>query len=350
MRKLHLAYIAGFLILVGLLCFFVYFIYSRSSSSTVKVQDGVQYLKIEQNSSIPPFFEKDTPYQIFPSPIPGQMVDFPSVFNDINNSSNYLVDISIVISVSPKWGNFEAIPLINEIFEYFANRPNLSYEVLIVDNHFKSKGIYEFAESHQNIRILTLQRSHYLDTSRLIGACHSRGRLIFMYAPHEGVPFSEFEKFHQKAKSAEKYGQNFIVLGGWKKREDEESIFRTNLSLFCDFLNNILSSFVASLKEDGYSRCRSYLFSRSAAKLIFSNIHVAGSTVDGDAVVIADQAGDVTIKVAKLDVENGKVAQKPTLKKLDALLMFAVSLILRSLGIWKLKKSKGNGEAGGSLL
>ena len=335
-------YLLIFFILFVIFCALVYIIYFLIKK--ISRPELPEALKNGTNENLAKMVE----YYIDPPPNPDRATPFPSLFNQ----SNEILDISILVMNDEMSGDLievlkEIINVLScpdvadQILRINANKTKvLTYEIIILDNypsHMKPE-IFDFALANPEVKILHLKEHYSLYTAFKVGLYHTQGRLIFSYLHSEGVKFNEISKYLEKMEIEKRKNEFIAVFGKWKQREDEESVFKTNLSIFLDFLFDYFQSFW-NLKENEYHRCFTYLINRPCAKIVHLNTKLFDIPNDIEIISLA-QSGYLAVKVTDVDAYDDAVLSKTSTQKLDELSSLLSCQLMYGTGFWKVKIPK----------
>lgn len=256
------------------------------------------------------------------------------------------VDLSVIV---PAYNEESRLPLMmDEALEYLTNRqkvnPNFHYEIIVVDDgstDSTSKVALDYSERYgsNQVRVLTQVKNRGKGGAVKMGMLRGRGRLL-MFADADGATkFSDIQKLEeslQKQTSQEKLEDEMVIVCGSRAHLEEESIaqrsiIRTFLMYGFHFLVWFLC--VHGIRD---TQCGFKLFTRSAARLLFCNLHIHRWAFDVELLHIAQHFG---IPIAEVAV-NWTEIPGSKLSPIQASIQMARDLFMIRLryltGSWKM--------------
>ena len=271
------------------------------------------------------------PSQLFiePSPVPGENIPFPSVFDPSE------LQYSIII---PVYNEEERIfSLLTDVYEYFSELHNYSSEntfEVIVANNSSTDDTHDisinFCREHPEFRVLSLPSQRTLRQAISAAGLRTRGRRTLLYVPFQGIPISIFDKYLRSAPDVYETG-NFVVVGRYLRNSESDSSKRSSLSLFSEYLTNLLLD-IYGVKSSARNICGTVLLSREASKIIFPRLKRTLSGYDYEMLVVA-KATHVKVKVVDLDIENDFSSKVKTNYRIDTLLSIIRIILLYKIGL-----------------
>jgi hypothetical protein len=307
-------------ILLALLIYLLYYSYRyRDSTSESADLPGVARPKGSCASAPEPPRQR-VEFYIEPSPIEGQKIPFPSIYN-IDEE----LDLSIVVPVkncASKLSDY-----LQPISEYFAGR-TFTYEIIVVDC-CSSDGTHAnaltYANEHQFVRVLRISRWTAASTAIMVGCTRTRGRWIFLYNPGDGIDVAEFAAFETKLRSLLPFSREALVAGAWRAAPEDFSILRSTFNIWLQWLTERFLS-LAGVKESACKHARTFLMTRPAAQLMFSLLKLSVTCYDHEILVLAARIG-MEVKSAKLNAANPYRYDTPSEERLDEIIVVAQALL-----------------------
>jgi len=216
-------------------------------------------------------------------------------------------------------------PMLDDCFEYLerksTNEANFKYEIIIVNDGSRdktSKVAMDYVEMYggEKIRLLNLVKNRGKGGAVRLGVQSSRGEFILFADADGATRFSDldklYSKFRLKFRKAEEKGSewNFpcIICGSRAHLEQDSiaqrSIFRTVLMYGFHFLVWLFT--VRSIRD---TQCGFKLFTRSAARICFPNLHIERWAFDAELLYIAECLDIAMDEVAVYwtEIEGSKV-------------------------------------------
>ncbi|EDO47036.1 predicted protein [Nematostella vectensis] len=207
------------------------------------------------------------------------------------------IDLSVVV---PSYNEEERLPIMmDETLEYLLEKkksnPSFTSEIIVVDDGSKDKttevGLrYAKQCGVSSVRVLTLAKNRGKGGAVRMGVFSSRGRKILMADADGATKFSDLDRLDTALNdvTAAKGVKPAIVCGSRAHLQEEavatRSAFRNFLMYGFHFLVWFLC--VKGIKD---TQCGFKLFTRSAALLTFSALHVERWAFDVELLYIAQQ-------------------------------------------------------------
>lgn len=225
-----------------------------------------------------------------------------------------------------------------------AKDPRRTWEIIIVDDGSSDRTCevaLDYVASHgtDNVRLLSLKLNRGKGGAVKRGMMVSRGKYILMADADGATQFSDIEQLEQRLQAIEK-DQFGVAVGSRAHLEDQDVVRKRSL------LRNILMwgfhflvAFIGGIRGIRDTQCGFKLFTRDAARVLFSNLHVERWCFDVELLFLA----------AKFQIPVTEVAvnwQEIDGSKLDT--FWSTFQMLRDLlrirlcytfGIWRASKS-----------
>lgn len=231
---------------------------------------------------------------------------------------------------------------------------DITYEVVIVDDGSTDK-TFEVAKKFQLENVQKYASKGALNIIRVdenigkggavrIGVDHSLGKYILMVDADGATDFKDISKLYKAIKSIEESSSAFegtvgVAIGSRAHLQDESVIKRSLIrTILMKGFHSLLAVFISTKIRD--TQCGFKLFTQTAAKKLFGNLHVRRWAFDVELIYLCDL---LNIPIAELAVEWHEVeGSKLIQNKLDIVttsLTMARDIICIRLcylfGIWK---------------
>ena len=311
-------------VLIGLLIISFIYIVCDSFVSDVTLYDLTQ---------LPPRDPNHVVYYIEPSSEP---VQFPSVFSVSSLYASFVI---------PAYNEELRLPkMLNETIDFLLGReqvdPQFTWEIIIVDDGSRDRTAQvaiDYAKKYDNIRLLRQPRNMGKGAAVQAGCLHARGKLILMVDADGATNISEFNALEEKLLELLSRNRMAVVVGSRAHLEGigENKANRTKLR---DFLGKafhllIWLSGVRGIKD---TQCGFKLFSREAARWLFSNQHVQRWCFDPELLVIARKK---KMEIAEIPVEWNEI--EGSKMKVSSMIKMAIDLMRIAVfyftGLWSVK-------------
>ena len=315
----------SFLLFAACIFIFIYALVLRIGSSRKPAKSKMQPRAQTTQQPI-----KEPQFFIEPSPIPGENIPFPSVYDPPE------LQYSIIIPVRNEAERI--FSLLSEVYEYFSTLGSESFdntfEVIVADNSSTDEThdiSVNFAREHPEFRVLSLPSLCTLRQTISAAGMSTRGKCTFLYIPFQDIPISIFETYLRSAPDFYDTS-NFIVVGRYKGNSESDESKRSSLSLFCESFTNFLLD-IYGVNSSARNICGSVLFTREASKAIFTGLKATLSGYDYEMLIVAKEA-NVKIKVVQLDLENEFSSKAKTSYRIDTLLSVIQSMLSYKFGLY----------------
>ncbi|KAI9141873.1 nucleotide-diphospho-sugar transferase [Paraphysoderma sedebokerense] len=278
---------------------------------------------------------------IYTHPLTSQPESFACVFHPPT------LDLTVIF---PAYNEVKRLPkTLEETIEYLVSREQknkkerkgeFKWEVIVVDDGSKDETANVAMDvarklKEGRIKVLKLVKNRGKGGAVTQGVLRSSGKFI-LFADSDGATlFSDIEKLESEMnKNPKELG---VVIGSRSHLVKTEAVVKR--SMIRNFLMYSFHSilYVLGIRSIRDTQCGFKLFTRSAAQIIFSNIHVEGWIFDIEVLLIAEMTGipvkEVTVNW--VEVEGSKMSLVR-----DSIKMLRDLLIIRGcylLGVWKVK-------------
>lgn len=250
---------------------------------------------------------------------------FPSIFDD------HSVTLSVVI---PAKDEEKRLPkMLDECTAYLEKKRKQSgdkftYEIILVDDGSSDRttevGLkYSSKMSSDKFRVLTLKHNRGKGGAVRLGFWVTRGKYLLFADADGATKFDDFEKLFDEIKNLEKTssdgdddvgagepigvktGKDLAVVVGSRAHLEKESIaersfFRTVLMLGFHFL-----VWLFCVRTISDTQCGFKLFTRNAARVLFSNLHIERWAFDVELLYLAERLkipiGEVAVNWHEVD-------------------------------------------------
>eukprot|EP01120_Amphizonella_sp_Union-15-10_P009414 TRINITY_DN3553_c0_g3_i1.p1 TRINITY_DN3553_c0_g3~~TRINITY_DN3553_c0_g3_i1.p1 ORF type:complete len:381 (-),score=65.08 TRINITY_DN3553_c0_g3_i1:27-1025(-) len=235
-------------------------------------------------------------------PIKKKRLRFPSIFQAYE-SLETPVSLSVI---APAYNEENRIrKFLRETLDYLETRSkknhSFTFEIIVVDDGSSdntAKVVLDFIENEgtDDIRVLRLKKNRGKGGAVRRGMMVARGKYLLMADSDAATKFSDVENLERKMESIEKDGKG-IVCGSRHHLEEaaiaERTILRNVLMWGFHFLVSFLC--VRGIRD---TQCGFKLFTRSAAKNVFWNLHVERWAFDVELLYLATRFGIPVAEVA----------------------------------------------------
>ncbi|XP_068701650.1 dolichyl-phosphate beta-glucosyltransferase-like [Montipora foliosa] len=258
------------------------------------------------------------------------------------------IDLSVIV---PSYNEEKRLPIMmDETLEYLENekknKPSFTYEIIVVDDGSKdqtSKVTLEYVKKIgvHKMRLLTLEKNRGKGGAVRMGVLSSRGRRILMADADGASKFADLARLQVALDdlNGKKGNKAVIVCGSRAHLQDEAVAERSLLRNFLMYGFHFLVWFlcVRGIKD---TQCGFKLFTRPAALLTFTALHVERWAFDVELLYIAQQ---LKIPLAEVAI-NWKEIDGSKMIPFWSWLQMGKDLLLISLryivGAWKIKPLK----------
>lgn len=284
-------------------------------------------------------FEQEK-YYLDTSSDPPKKKLFLSIYDDPTLS------LSVIV---PAYNEESRLPLmLDECMHYLECRSkdhsNFTYEVIIVDDGSSdatTKVGLKYSEKYgsEKLRVLTLIKNRGKGGAVRLGMLSARGRKLLFADADGATKFSDIEKLEKEMLTQLVNNPKSVAIGSRAHLEQQaiatRSFFRTVLMYGFHFLVWLFC--VRTIRD---TQCGFKLFTRDAAKHIFSNLHVERWAFDVELLYIAEKTKMIISEVAVnwTEIEGSKLVP------VWSWLQMGVDLVLiwlkYQIGIWKICDTK----------
>ena len=260
---------------------------------------------------------------------------FPTVFDEPEVYTSFVV---------PAYNEEKRIPsMLNETLAYLESRrdsdPSFSFEIIVVDDGSKDRTVdvvYDYAESHPEIRVLKQPMNMGKGAAVAAGCSHARGQYILMVDADGATKIDEFGELEKKMKQLQQKNKEAIVVGSRAHLEGQDKANRTPIRRFLGlaFHMLILLSGVRGIND---TQCGFKLFSREASQWLFPNQHIERWCFDPELLVIGRKR---KMEIAEVPVEWNEI--EGSKMKVSSMVKMAIDLLriaaFHGMGIWTIKQ------------
>ncbi|RKP08482.1 nucleotide-diphospho-sugar transferase [Thamnocephalis sphaerospora] len=212
-------------------------------------------------------------------------------------ADNASVTLSVVV---PAYNEEERLPLmLDETVGFLDQRkksqPDFTYEILVVDDGSRdrtSEMALEYAKKHENehIRVLTLAANRGKGGAVAEGMLRARGERLLFADADGATKFADIEGLESELAKLSSDGLG-VVVGSRAHMVRTDAVVKR--SAIRNFLMHSFHQllYVLGVREIKDTQCGFKLFTRSAARSIFRNVHVEGWIFDVEVLLIAMHCG-----------------------------------------------------------
>ncbi len=228
---------------------------------------------------------------------------FPSI------SEKATLDLSIII---PAYNEEERLPVcLDEIFEYFGKNQGINYEIIVVNDGSKdstSDVVLKYTDkySSDNIRLLEFEKNRGKGGAVRQGVLVARGETVLFCDADGATTFEDVDLLLKKLKSQEK-SNNFgsLVVGSRAHLENDSIAERTFFRTILMKGFHIWVKVIGGVSKVQDTQCGFKLFTRSAAKFLFENLHIERWAFDVELLYTSEQhkmeIGEVAVRWQEID-------------------------------------------------
>lgn len=258
------------------------------------------------------------------------------------------IDLSVIV---PSYNEEERLPImLDETLDYLENKkknhPSFTYEIIVVDDGSKdgtSKVALEYVKKYgvHKMRLLTFEKNRGKGGAVRMGVLSSRGRRLLMADADGASKFADLLRLESALDDINgKKGNKAVIICGSRAHLQEEAVAERS------FLRNLLMHVfhflvwllcVRGIKD---TQCGFKLFTRPAALLTFTALHVERWAFDVELLYIAQR---LKIPLAEVAI-NWKEIDGSKMIPFWSWLQMGKDLLLISLryltGAWKIEPMK----------
>ncbi|XP_028397451.1 dolichyl-phosphate beta-glucosyltransferase-like isoform X2 [Dendronephthya gigantea] len=253
------------------------------------------------------------------------------------------VELSVIV---PSYNEEERLPvMLDEAFEYLEERkkhePSFTYEIIIVDDGSKDRTTqvalkYVRKYGVELIRVLTLTKNRGKGGAVRLGMFSSRGKQLLMVDADGATKFSDLTKVQNALQKIE--CDPAISVGSRAHLQDEAVAQRTLLRNLLMYGFHFLVWFlcVRGIRD---TQCGFKLFTRPAALLTFTSLHVERWAFDVELLYIAQR---LNIPITEVAVNWQEIDGSKMVPIWSWLQMGKDLLLIRLryiLGVWKISST-----------
>ena len=257
------------------------------------------------------------------------------------------IDLSVIV---PAYNEEERLPvMLDEAFEYLEERkkcePTFTYEIIVVDDGSKdatTEIAMKYVKNHgtELIRVLTLTKNRGKGGAIRLGMFSSRGKELLMVDADGATRFSDLTKVQNNLHKIinGKESELAIAVGSRAHMQDEAVAQRTLLRNLLMYGFHFLVWFLC-VRGVRDTQCGFKLFTRPAAILTFTSLHVERWAFDVELLYIAQR---LNIPIAEVAVNWQEIDGSKMVPFWSWLQMGKDLLLIRLryiLGVWKISKN-----------
>mmetsp|Transcript_9282 Transcript_9282/g.13929 ORF Transcript_9282/g.13929 Transcript_9282/m.13929 type:complete len:312 (+) Transcript_9282:92-1027(+) len=272
---------------------------------------------------------------VYRDPKTGEQKSFPSIFEPAG------VELSLVV---PAYNEEKRIQkMLDETVQYLQDR-RVDYEIIVVDDGSKDKTSQVSLEytkklGTDRLRVMTLKENQGKGGAVQQGILHARGKYILMVDADAATEIKDLDRLRGEMRKIEDRKGMGVVVGSRAHMQEEATAkrkwYRSILMHGFHLLVYILA--VKTIKD---TQCGFKLFSRNAARILFSNLKLRRWCFDVEILHIAEA---LSIPLKEVAV-NWQEVPGSKLKVLEASILMGRDLVViracYMLGIWTIKKAR----------
>ncbi|THD23907.1 Dolichyl-phosphate beta-D-mannosyltransferase [Fasciola hepatica] len=254
--------------------------------------------------------------------------------------------LSIII---PAYNEAERLPkMLNEAVEYLEqrkkNNSKFTYEIIVVDDgsvdHTSETAIkYSAKYGPDCVRVIKLVRNRGKGAAVRFGMLSARGRSLLFADADGATKFSDVEKLEDalSVTIAEHWNGSMSVICGSRAHLEREALVKRH-----PFRNLLMYGFkmcvwLLCVRGVRDTQCGFKLFSRSAARVLFHNLHVERWAFDVDLLYLAKHFDMQIVEVPVCWQEIGGSKLVPIFSWMQMAKDLLLIRLRYSLGAWKIE-------------
>ncbi|XP_064636766.1 dolichyl-phosphate beta-glucosyltransferase-like [Lineus longissimus] len=273
----------------------------------------------------------------FQDPKAKKQSKFASLFDDAS------VQLSVIV---PSYNEEMRLPvMMDETLAYLEGRQksesSFTYEIIVVDDGSKdntSRVALGYSEKYgsDKVRVLTFVKNRGKGGAVRLGMLSARGDQL-LFADADGASkFSDMVKLEKDLEKINTQKHGMAVVCGSRSHLEQESI--AERSLFRTFMMHGFHFLVWFLCVKGIrdTQCGFKMFTREAARLLFTNLHVNRWAFDVDLLYVA-QTFNIPISevaIAWQEIDGSKMV--PVLSWIEMGIDLFLIRLRYLLGVWKI--------------
>ncbi|OON13645.1 glycosyltransferase, group 2 family protein, partial [Opisthorchis viverrini] len=251
------------------------------------------------------------------------------------------LELSIIV---PAYNETSRLPkMLDEALEYLNKRkehnPKFSFEIIVVDDgsaDATAEVALKYSKAHgtDKVRVVKLLRNRGKGAAVRFGMLSARGRMLLFADADGATRFSDVEKLEDalSAAVARRWNGSMSIICGSRAHLEAEAIVKRhplrNLLMY-GFKFCVWLLCVRGIRD---TQCGFKLFSRSAARLLFHNLHVDRWAFDVDLLYLARY---FDMEIVEVPVNWHEVDGKFCAEFLFFMLL---SRMLHAIALWEMAK------------
>ncbi|XP_052280192.1 dolichyl-phosphate beta-glucosyltransferase-like [Dreissena polymorpha] len=284
-----------------------------------------------------PSMERYESEKFYECPVKKTKCRFPSLHDPAST------DLSVIV---PAYFEETRLPIMmDEALSYLEERqqktPSFSYEIIVVNDGSSDRTSevalqYSMKYGSNKVRVLTLEKNRGKGGAVRLGMFVARGKNL-LFADADGASkFSDLQKLEKAMSDIQNQDSMGVVCGSRAHLAQDSvvkrSLFRTLLMYGFHFLVYVLC--VKGIKD---TQCGFKLLTRSAALLLFSNLHVERWAFDVEMLYLSQR---FNIPIGEVDISWQEIEGSKMIPVWSWLQMGRDLVLIRlryMLGAWRVK-------------
>ncbi|KAF5397141.1 Dolichyl-phosphate beta-D-mannosyltransferase [Paragonimus heterotremus] len=313
-----------------------------STVTTIVIFTFILLIFIYLSTDPYPNMQREPTEKCFLDPDTSEYIKFSTSLSDRSQ-----LELSVIV---PAFNEMDRLPsMLNEALSYLDKRKEhdskFSFEIIIVDDgstDHTTEVALKYSKTHgsDKIRLLKLLRNRGKGAAVRFGMLSARGRLLLFADADGATKFSDVERLEDALSSviASRWNGAMSVICGSRAHMEAEAIVKRH------FLRNLLMYgfklcvWLLCVRGVRDTQCGFKLFSRTAARVLFHNLHVERWAFDVDLLYLARH---FDMEVVEVPVHWHEVGGSKLVPIFSWLQMAKDLLLIRlrySLGAWKIER------------